>query len=189
MKLYDKIQMVPISKIKRYEFNPRENEGTIDALAEMIQKVGFNVPLYIDSEGTIIKGHTRFEACKKLGFKEIPCIISEADEKSNRIDRITDNSIHDRSVWDNEALMMEMRDLGGRIESIDKILGIDQDYSGEMFEAHEPAKPEEFEKAREDFHSHIDSLETKDDDFVEITCPDCGEPVYISKKQLKRVNS
>ena len=62
-----KIVMKPINEVKPYIRNPRKNEKTVKLLVDIIPKVGFNVPLVIDKNGIIVKGHARFAAALQLG--------------------------------------------------------------------------------------------------------------------------
>lgn len=73
-----------ISQIHPYENNPRNNEAAIEPVAQSIKRFGFRVPILIDGKGTIIAGHTRYEAAKRLGMDEVPCI---------RVDDLTDEQI------------------------------------------------------------------------------------------------
>jgi len=93
-----------LDSVKPYWKNPRHNDVTVDALVEYIPIFGFNVPIVIDKEGVIIKGHARYHAAVKLGLAEIPCIVSENDEKTNKIDRIADNRVFELSKWDASQL-------------------------------------------------------------------------------------
>ncbi len=107
-----KIVMRPINTIKPYIRNPRDNNETVKKLVEMIPKVGsFNVPLVIDENGIIVKGHARFIAAIRLGMKEIPCIITHADEEAIKADRIADNKVFEFSEW-SDGLQNEINDLG-----------------------------------------------------------------------------
>lgn len=108
MKVVNEIVMRPIGSIKPYIRNPRKNDKTVDLLVQIIPKVGFNVPLVIDHDGIIVKGHSRFRAAIKLGMTELPCVITDADEESIKLDRIADNKISEFSEWVNEDLMHEL---------------------------------------------------------------------------------
>lgn len=114
MQIVDKIVMKPINEITPYEKNPRKNSKTVKLLVKAIPKVGFNVPLVLDKDGVIVKGHARYLAAKELGMSEVPCVISEADPESIRADRIADNKVFEFSKWVNEELLHEidMLDLG-----------------------------------------------------------------------------
>lgn len=102
------IVMKKISEIKPYVRNPRKNDKTVEMLCKIIPIVGFNVPLTIDSDGIIIKGHARFAAAIRLGMKELPCIVSHADTEAIKADRITDNKISELSEWVDDELMHEL---------------------------------------------------------------------------------
>lgn len=100
--------MRKIDSIKPYEKNPRKNKKTVELLCKMIPRVGFNVPIVIDADGVIVKGHARYLAAQTLGMDEVPCIITHADADSIRADRIADNKISEFSEWVNEELMHEV---------------------------------------------------------------------------------
>lgn len=64
----------------------------------------------------IIVGHTRYEAAKRLGMSEVPCVIAKdlSDEKV-RAYRLADNKTNDFSIWDNKKLLEELSALGDDI--------------------------------------------------------------------------
>lgn len=108
IRVENEVVMRPINTIKPYIRNPRKNDKTVELLCKVIPKVGFNVPLVIDKDGIIVKGHARFTAAIRLGMKELPCIITHADEEAIKADRIADNKISEFSEWINEELMHEL---------------------------------------------------------------------------------
>lgn len=108
IKVESNVVMKKINEIKPYVRNPRRNSKTIDLLCHIIPKVGFNVPLVIDENGIIVKGHARFAAAIRLGMEELPCIVTHADEEAIKADRITDNKISEFSEWVNEELLHEI---------------------------------------------------------------------------------
>jgi len=105
------IIMREVSSIKPYVRNPRKNEKTVEQLVKIIPVVGFNQPILIDKNGVIVKGHARFTAALRLGMQEVPCIISQADDEQNKLDRITDNKISELSEWVNDELLHELDSL------------------------------------------------------------------------------
>ena len=108
MEVCNEIVMKKISEIKPYVRNPRKNDKTVELLCEIIPKVGFNVPLVIDKNGTIVKGHARFNAAIKLGMTELPCVVTNADEEAIKADRLADNKISEFSEWVDEELLHEL---------------------------------------------------------------------------------
>lgn len=96
-----------ISQIRPYENNPRNNEAAVGPVAQSIKEFGFRVPILIDGKGTIIAGHTRYEAAKRLGMDKVPCI---------RVDDLTDAQIKAYRIADNKVtelydLIMMQRDI------------------------------------------------------------------------------
>ena len=78
----------------------------------------------------IIAGHTRLKASKKLGLKQVPCIVADdLSEDQVKAFRLVENKTNELATWDDELLMKElenidinMGDFGfelGNIEDID----------------------------------------------------------------------
>ena len=109
-----------IEELKPYENNPRNNEGAIDYVANSIKKFGFKVPLVIDKNNVIVTGHTRYQACKKLGITEVPCIIADdLNEKQIKAFRIADNKTNDMAEWNDDLLTIELKDVLDEIDMTD----------------------------------------------------------------------
>lgn len=108
IQVVDKIEMRKITDIKPYFRNPRRNEKTVEMLVELIPKVGFNVPILIDDAGVIVKGHARYKAAIRLGLKEVPCVVTHADEEAKKLDRLADNKVSELSEWVNDDLFHEL---------------------------------------------------------------------------------
>ena len=104
MEIVNQIVMKKISEVKPYVRNPRNNDKTVNLLVEIIPKVGFNVPLVIDRNSIIVKGHARYAAAIRLGMEEIPCVVTDADEETIKLDRLADNRISEFSEWINDEL-------------------------------------------------------------------------------------
>lgn len=101
-----------IDEIKPYENNPRVNEDAIEYVAKSIQEFGFKVPIVIDKDGVIVTGHTRYKASKKLGLKEVPCIVADdLSKKQIKAFRLADNKVADFSYFDNTKLLEELEGL------------------------------------------------------------------------------
>ena len=104
------LEWMPIKGIKPYEKNPRKNDAAVDAVANSIAEFGFQNPIIVDKDMTIIAGHTRWKAAKKLGMKEVPVIIaSELTEEQARALRLADNKTGELAEWDDELLQEAMR--------------------------------------------------------------------------------
>lgn len=98
-----------ISQIHPYENNPRNNEAAIEPVSQSIKRFGFRVPILIDRKGTIIAGHTRYEAAKRLGMDKVPCIrVDDLTDEQIRAYRIADNKVAEASSWNDDILRAEM---------------------------------------------------------------------------------
>ena len=83
------IQNIKIIEIEPNKDQPRKNFPTesIEELAKSIEKYGVIQPIIVakkDGYYEIIAGERRWRASKKAGLKEIPCIVRENDEKTNK---------------------------------------------------------------------------------------------------------
>ena len=98
-----------ISQIRPYENNPRNNEAAVGPVAQSIKEFGFRVPILIDGKGTIIAGHTRYEAAKRLGMDKVPCIrVDDLTDAQIKAYRIADNKVAEASSWNDDVLRAEM---------------------------------------------------------------------------------
>lgn len=64
----------------------RINSNDVQELTDSIKKIGLLVPIVvrtsISGRFEVIAGNRRFKACKRLGWKKIPCCIVELDDKA-----------------------------------------------------------------------------------------------------------
>lgn len=108
MKVVDK----KIDELIPYINNPRKNDDAVDDVAASIKEFGFKVPIVIDKDNVIVAGHTRYKASKKLGLKEVPCIIADdLTEAQIKAFRLADNKVSEKAEWDFELLELEMEDI------------------------------------------------------------------------------
>lgn len=92
--------------------NPRKNDEAVDTVARSIQEFGFKNPLIVDSAGTVWCGNTRLKAARKLGIKEVPCIVADdLTEEQIRKLAIIDNKSSEIAEWDLELLSEELAEL------------------------------------------------------------------------------
>jgi DNA modification methylase len=78
-------------------------------IAASIREFGFTNPVLIDANGTIIAGHGRVMAAKKLGLDEVPCLrLGHLSQSQIRAYVIADNKIALNAGWDDEMLKAEL---------------------------------------------------------------------------------
>jgi ParB-like chromosome segregation protein Spo0J len=103
---------LPLEKLIAYSGNPRRNDHAVEAVAAAIKRFGFRVPVLAKSDGTLIDGHLRIKAAKRLGMTEVPVVLcddlSEAEIKALRI---SINRMAELAEWDEELLMAELEGL------------------------------------------------------------------------------
>lgn len=106
---YLNIIEIKIGDIIPYEKNPRKNDEAVKYVAESIKQFGFKVPIVIDKNNVIVAGHTRYKASKKLGLKEVPCIVADdLTEEQIKAYRLADNKVSELAEWDFDLLDEEL---------------------------------------------------------------------------------
>ena len=83
------IEKIKIVEIEPNREQPRKNfdEESLDELANSIKEYGVIQPIIVtkkDDYYEIIAGERRWRAAKKAGLTEMPCIIREDKEQTNR---------------------------------------------------------------------------------------------------------
>lgn len=103
----------PVQTLKPYERNARlHSEKQIEKLRQSIRRFKFCNPILIDRDGMILAGHGRFEAARREGLAEIPCVVLDhlsPEEARGYI--LADNRLAEESEWDQDLLRIEMADL------------------------------------------------------------------------------
>lgn len=124
----EKIEEVPISNVKPYENNPRDNDDAVDGVVKSLQQYGWQEPLVVDKDYVIIAGHTRYKAAQKLGLKHIPVVVAK-DLTPDQVKgfRIADNKTGERAIWDNKKLLKELDSLNAEIYTGFKQSGVFED--------------------------------------------------------------
>jgi len=110
--LKDKIAQVPIDNLKPFPGNPRRHpEAQIAHLMRSIKQVWTN-PILVDETGTILAGHGRLEAAKRLGRTEVPTLtIAGLSAAEKRAVVIADNRLPEQAVWDFDLLRGHFKEL------------------------------------------------------------------------------
>ena len=101
-----------IKDLKPYEKNAKKHDKIqIDNVSESIKQFGMVQPIVVDKDNVVIIGHCRLEACKKLKFKEVPCVkADELSEEQVAKLRLLDNKLNE-SDWDFDLLGEELLEL------------------------------------------------------------------------------
>lgn len=108
-----KVELRPLSGLKPAKRNARtHSDRQIEQIAASIRNFGFNSPVLVDGEGTIIAGHGRRLAAMRLGMSEVPVIqIEHLTPEELVAYRIADNRIAQNAGWDEDILKMDFSEL------------------------------------------------------------------------------
>lgn len=106
-----KVKSVKLSEIFPYYDNPRDNTNAVEPTKESIKRFGFVKPILVDKNGVIIAGHTRYVAAYQLGMEFVPVVYSDMDDKKAKKYRILDNKLAEKSSFDEDQLLEELRNM------------------------------------------------------------------------------
>ena len=104
------VEQVQVNKLIPYANNARtHSEAQVAQIAASIRAFGFNNPVLIDEESTIIAGHGRVLAAQALEMADVPCIrLTHLTPSQRKAYIIADNKIALNSGWDEELLKLEL---------------------------------------------------------------------------------
>ena len=119
-----KIEQVKLDALIPYARNSRtHSDAQVAQIAASIKEFGFTNPVLIDETGSIIAGHGRVMAARKLAIADVPSIrLTHLTEAQKKAYVIADNKLALNAGWDDEMLAVELTDL--------KDMGFDLDLTG-----------------------------------------------------------
>ena len=134
-----KIKQMDVERLIPYAANSRtHSDAQIAQIAASIKEFGWTNPILVDGDDTIIAGHGRLLAARKLGMDKVPTIVIDHLSKAQqRALVIADNQLALNAGWDIGLLKAELEDLKLDEFNID-LLGFDDDFLAGLFEP-EPA--------------------------------------------------
>jgi ParB family transcriptional regulator, chromosome partitioning protein len=130
------IENIPISEIR--VVNPRtRSKGRFQEIVASIDAVGLKKPITVsrrevDADGTrydLVCGQGRMEACRALGEKTIPAVVTDASREEQLVMSLVENFA--RRPPSNRDLLREVRSLRERKYKADEIahkVGLDRTY-------------------------------------------------------------
>lgn len=121
------IKWESLDKLIPYAKNARtHSDEQVAQIAGSIKEFGFNNPVLVDKEGSIIAGHGRVMAARKLGMDKVPVVeLQHLTEAQRKAYVLADNRIALNSGWDTSMLLLELQDLKDDIDL--SLLGFDPD--------------------------------------------------------------
>jgi len=112
------IEMWPIDRFAFYVRNPRKNDAAVDRMCASIREFGFKIPVLARSNGSVVDGHLRLKAARKLGPRPggdttcIPVILcDEWTDAQVKAFRLMVNRSVTWADWDEDLLALELQEL------------------------------------------------------------------------------
>jgi len=135
MKHADKIELIEIEKLIPYARNSRtHSDEQVAQIAGSIREFGFTNPVLVDKDGTIVAGHGRVMAARKLGMASVPCLrLGHLTESQVRAYVIADNKLALNAGWDEQMLKSEIAAIKDDGFDID-LLGFSDDELSELLQ-------------------------------------------------------
>ena len=127
----NQIYHIGIGKLKPHPKNPRTDVGDVTELAESIKANGIFQNLTVvksdNNTYTVVIGHRRLAAAQIAGLQELPCVISEMDEKTQVATMLSENIQRSSLTVIEEAKGFQMMfDLGASMKEITAKTGLSE---------------------------------------------------------------
>lgn len=122
-----KIEWRSVETLIPYAKNARtHSDEQVAQIAGSIKEFGFNNPVLVDKDNSVIAGHGRLMAARKLGMDKVPVVeLEHLTESQRKAYVLADNRIALNSGWDTSMLSLELQDLKDDIDL--SLLGFDPD--------------------------------------------------------------
>src|SRR6476469_9251703 len=109
----DKVERWPVERLIPYARNARTHSAEqVDQIAASIKEWGGTTPVLVGEDNTLIAGHGRVLAARKLRISEVPVMVAigwtEAQKKAYAI---ADNKLALNAGWDEALLSIEIGEL------------------------------------------------------------------------------
>lgn len=110
MNVSHQVISVPVWDLKPYENNARtHSDEQVDQLTKSIRQFGFNNPILVQDDLTVVAGHGRLLAAKKLGLESVPVIkLKHLTPAQVKAYVLADNKLALNAGWDDEILKAEL---------------------------------------------------------------------------------
>jgi DNA modification methylase len=120
------VEMVPIEKLHPDPANPRRiSDEELDALEKSLRQFGFVQPVVALRDGTVVGGHQRLVAARRLGYRDVPVIWVDLSLEQARLLGLALNKIS--GTWDEALLGRLLADLQA-VPNLDlRVSGFDED--------------------------------------------------------------
>jgi DNA modification methylase len=118
----DKVERWPVERLIPYARNARTHSpAQVDQIAASIKEWGWTNPILVGEDNTLIAGHGRVLAARKLRISEIPVMVATGwTDAQKKAYAIADNKLALNAGWDEALLGLEI----GELESLGFDIGL-----------------------------------------------------------------
>jgi DNA modification methylase len=108
-----KIEWMSVETLIPYAKNARtHSDEQVAQIAGSIKEFGFNNPVLVDKDNSIIAGHGRLMAARKLGMDKVPVVqLGHMTEAQRKAYVLADNKLALNAGWDSVMLSAELKEL------------------------------------------------------------------------------
>ena len=104
------IEIWPVNRLIPYARNARtHSDEQVAQVAASMRQFGWTNPILVANDNTIIAGHARVLAARKLGLVHVPVImLGHLKDADRRAYILADNKLAENAGWDQEMLRVEL---------------------------------------------------------------------------------
>lgn len=104
---------IPVAELRPFERNARtHSDEHVSQICRSIREFGWTNPVLVTADRTIVAGHGRVLAAKKLGLTEVPTLtLTDLTPEQIRAYVIADNKLALNAGWDESILALELTEL------------------------------------------------------------------------------
>ena len=128
--MMNEIVMIPVDRLMHHPDNPRVDLGDLTELADSIKAKGIMQNLTVvpadkvPGKYYVVIGNRRMEAAKQAGLAEVPCVISDMEQKDQIATMLMENmNRQDLTVYEQAQGFQMMMDLGFNEDQISERTG------------------------------------------------------------------
>lgn len=164
-----RIEKINVDKIKPNTWNPNQmTEEQERYLEQEYKRIGYVQPILVrpkDNYYEIIDGEHRWRIAKKVGLKEIECVVIELSEEEAKLTTINMNKI--KGV-DNPIKLAELLEELKTDTSLINLVAMEEEEINSLIEVMNEREIED-----------LSELEEKEKEPKIITCPKCGYEIQL----------
>lgn len=147
------VELMDLDKIHPYAANAKiHTDAQVDSLVKVIKSQGWDVPIVVDKDGVVIKGHGRRLAALRMGLKKVPVIVrrdlSEAEVKAARLsdNRVAMGDFDIDAIKDELSALksdgFDLTNMGFGEKEVEMMLGDLDKVDFAVFDEPKPSEPE-----------------------------------------------